>query len=117
LLQMSSNHLRQRVVDLYKTLHYMGREYPVGAKWFHDRLKRAFLKNIGENDPQKISKMCDHGDFVVKELEAMYSLRKYRAMKQRYYDEQDEEEALERLRQFKKLATNPNEEPKDKNVA
>ncbi|KAF8362062.1 hypothetical protein PRIPAC_88985 [Pristionchus pacificus] len=104
---MSSNQLRQRVVDLYKTLHYMGREYPTGSKWFHDRLKRAFMKNVEETDPQKISKMCDHGDFVVKELEAMYSLRKYRAMKQRYYDEQDEEEALERLRQLKKLATNP----------
>ncbi|GMS84442.1 hypothetical protein PENTCL1PPCAC_6617, partial [Pristionchus entomophagus] len=104
---MTSSHLRQRVVDLYKTLHYMGRQYPTGSIDFHDRLKRAFIKNVEETDPLKISKMCDHGDFVVKELEAMYSLRKYRAMKQRYYDEQDEEEALERLRQLKKLSTIP----------
>ncbi|GMR36708.1 hypothetical protein PMAYCL1PPCAC_06903 [Pristionchus mayeri] len=108
---MSSNQLRQRVVDLYKTLYYMGREYPGGSKWFHDRLKRAFAKNAQETDPQKIQKMCDHGDFVVKEIEAMYSLRKYRAMKQRYYDEQDEEEALERLRQLKKLSSS--EQPKN----
>lgn len=31
--------------------------------------------------------MVKHGEFVVKEIEALYKLKKYRAMKKRYYDE------------------------------
>lgn len=30
--------------------------------------------------------MIAMGEYVVKEIEALYSLRKYRAMKKRYYD-------------------------------
>lgn len=33
--------------------------------------------------------MIEIGEFVVKELEALYSLRKYRAMKRRYYDDDE----------------------------
>ncbi|CAD6195072.1 unnamed protein product [Caenorhabditis auriculariae] len=80
--------LRQRVVDLYKTLHHMGKEYPKGAKWFHERLKGAFLKNKDEKDPKKIEDLLLRGNFVVKEIDALYKLRKYRAMKQRYYEEE-----------------------------
>lgn len=32
--------------------------------------------------------MIEQGNFVVKELEALYSLRKYRAMKKRYYKDE-----------------------------
>lgn len=31
--------------------------------------------------------MIKHGEFVVKEIEALYKLKKYRAMKRRYYDD------------------------------
>lgn len=44
------------------------------------------MKNSQENDPNQIEKMIGHGQFIIKELEALYSLRKYRAMKKRYYD-------------------------------
>jgi len=30
------------------------------------------------------------GDYIVKELEALYMLRKYRTLKRRYYEEEDE---------------------------
>lgn len=50
------------------------------------RLKKAFAKNVSESDEQKIRELIDRGNYVVKELEALYSLRKYRAMKARYYD-------------------------------
>lgn len=36
---------REKVVTLYKTLYFMGKEYPKGKDWFHPRLKTAFLKN------------------------------------------------------------------------
>ena len=37
-----------------------------GAAWFHDRLKKAFIKNKDEKDPQKVERMLQHGEFVVK---------------------------------------------------
>lgn len=68
-------------------LLYLGREYPKGADYFRSRLKAAFLKNKDEKDPEKIKQLIARGEFVIKELEALYFLRKYRAMKQRYYSE------------------------------
>lgn len=47
------------------------------------------MKNKDVTDPEKIQKLVARGDFVIKELEALYFLRKYRAIKKRYYD-QDE---------------------------
>ncbi|CAI4225043.1 unnamed protein product [Auanema sp. JU1783] len=79
---------RQKVVDLYKTLFYMGREYPKGSEWFHSRLKKAFLKNKDVSDPNEIGKLIKHGEFVVKEIEALYKLKKYRTLKDRYYSDQ-----------------------------
>ena len=85
----NAGNLRRSVIQLYKELQYMGREYPAGADYFHTKCKAAFLKNRTETDPEKIQMLIDRGRFVQKEIEALYSLRKYRAMKQRYYD-QDE---------------------------
>ncbi|NXB39086.1 ETFR1 factor, partial [Eulacestoma nigropectus] len=82
-----ANSLRGEVVKLYKNLLYLGREYPKGTDYFRSRLKAAFLKNKDETDPEKIKQLIARGEFVVKELEALYFLRKYRAMKQRYYSD------------------------------
>ncbi|XP_014672060.1 PREDICTED: LYR motif-containing protein 5-like [Priapulus caudatus] len=77
--------VRSRVIWLYKNLHYLGKEYPKGQEYFHDRLKAAFLKNKDVKDPEQIEMLLARGEYVMKELEALYKLRKYRAMKQRYY--------------------------------
>ncbi|XP_077034078.1 electron transfer flavoprotein regulatory factor 1 [Agelaius phoeniceus] len=82
-----ANSLRSEVIKLYKNLLYLGREYPKGADYFRSRLKAAFLKNKDETDPEKIKQLIARGEFVIKELEALYFLRKYRAMKQRYYSD------------------------------
>lgn len=71
---------------MYKNLLYLGREYPQGSAYFRTRLKAAFMKNKDVTDPEKIEKLVAKGDFVIKELEAMYFLRKYRTLKKRYYD-------------------------------
>lgn len=71
---------------MYKNLLYLGREYPQGSEYFRARLKAAFMKNKDVTDPEKIKKLVAKGDFVIKELEAMYFLRKYRTLKKRYYD-------------------------------
>lgn len=78
--------LKARYSFLSKLL-YLGREYPKGADYFRSRLKAAFLKNKDETDPEKIKQLIAQGEFVMKELEALYFLRKYRAMKQRYYSD------------------------------
>lgn len=69
-------------------LQYLGREYPGDPEKFRKKCHDIFLRNSRENDSQKIESMIDHGQFIVKELEALYSLRKYRAMKKRYYKDE-----------------------------
>uniref|UniRef100_A0A8C7T1K9 Electron transfer flavoprotein regulatory factor 1 n=1 Tax=Oncorhynchus mykiss TaxID=8022 RepID=A0A8C7T1K9_ONCMY len=83
-----ANPLRSEVRQLYKNLLFLGREYPKGADYFRERLKGAFMKNKDVTDPKEIKKLVDRGEFVIKELEALYYLRKYRAMKKRYYEEE-----------------------------
>uniref|UniRef100_A0A8C8T188 Electron transfer flavoprotein regulatory factor 1 n=1 Tax=Pelusios castaneus TaxID=367368 RepID=A0A8C8T188_9SAUR len=84
-----ANPLRREVLNLYKNLLYLGREYPKGTDYFRNRLKAAFLKNKDVKDPEKVKQLIARGEFVIKELEALYYLRKYRAMKQRYYDDDE----------------------------
>ncbi|XP_044533565.1 electron transfer flavoprotein regulatory factor 1 [Gracilinanus agilis] len=87
-MKMASS-LRGEVLTLYKNLLHVGREYPKGADYFKRRLKAAFLKNKDVKDPEKIKELILRGEFVIKELEALYFLRKYRAMKQRYYQDNE----------------------------
>ena len=82
--------LRSEVIQLYKNMYYLGRDYPKGADWFRTRLKTAFMKNKDETDPEKIKMLIARGEFVCKEVEALYMLRKYRTLKQRYYEDEDD---------------------------
>lgn len=79
---------RGRVINLYKTLLHLGKDWPSGFDFFRTRLHRAFMKNKSETDPEKIEKMITHGEFVVKEIETLYMLKKYRTLKRRYYNNQ-----------------------------
>ncbi|GLH14506.1 hypothetical protein R5R35_014158 [Gryllus longicercus] len=79
---------KSQVIQLYKTLLHLGREYPQGYDYFRTRLKRVFMKNRETTDPKKIETMIMHGQYVVKELEALYMLKKYRTLKRRYYGDQ-----------------------------
>ena len=65
----------------------MGKDYPAGSEYFHRRLHGAFMKNKDISDPEKIKELIERGNYVVKELEALYMLRKYRTLKNRYYNE------------------------------
>ncbi|XP_075933664.1 LYR motif-containing protein 5B [Anarhichas minor] len=82
-----ANPLRAEVFRLYKNLLHLGREYPKGGDYFRDRLRASFLKNKGVADLQQIRELIGRGEYVCRELEALYYLRKYRAMKKRYYEE------------------------------
>lgn len=84
-------------------LQYMGREYPGGPATFRAKCHNAFLKNSQETDPEKIAKMIGLGEYIVKELEALYHLKKYRAMKNRYYSDSAEESAQRMAEKFKEF--------------
>ncbi|KAI8586976.1 lyr motif-containing protein 5a [Geranomyces variabilis] len=82
--------LRAQVKDLYKQLLYMGREYPNGGiDYFRPKLKAAFLKKRTMSDPAEIEAALKQGDYIKKELEALWFLRKYRHVKQNYYEPKD----------------------------
>jgi len=59
----------------------MGRDYPQGYDFFRLRLKKAFQRNSNISDPVQIQTLVKRGEFVVKEIEALYMLKKYRTLK------------------------------------
>ena len=44
------------------------------------------MKNRNETDPERVKMLIARGEYVIKELEALYMLRKYRTLRNRYYD-------------------------------
>ena len=77
---------KTRVIQLYKQLIYLGREYPKDPEVMTSKIHDVFMRNAGETDPLKIEELIDKGNYIVKELEALYYLKKYRTLKRRYYD-------------------------------
>lgn len=69
-------------------LLHLGKNYPKGFDFFRERLKASFMKHRDVTDPAHIEQLLLKAEYVTKELEALYMLRKYRTMKRRYYDEQ-----------------------------
>lgn len=67
----------------------MGRDYPQGYDFFRLRLKKAFQRNSDISNPEEIRKLVKRGEFVVKEIEALYMLKKYRTLKNRYSTEEN----------------------------
>ena len=51
-----------------------------------ERVKKEFMKNRHETDPAKLEKLIEKGNYILKEMEALISLKKYRTLKRRYYD-------------------------------
>ncbi|KAH9177389.1 hypothetical protein EDB89DRAFT_1902592 [Lactarius sanguifluus] len=100
---------RQRVLALYKELHRLGRDYPDANYDFNGRMRRMFEKNRDLKDPAEIEQALRFGEYIKNgthvrtadpttgpsftspfygnhiETLALYSLRKYRHLRQRYY--------------------------------
>ena len=81
---------RSRVISLYKQLIYLGREYPKEPQVFCSRIHNAFNRNKDLSDEREINAQIAKAEYIVKELEALYKLKKYRAMKHRYYNQDKE---------------------------
>lgn len=62
---------RKRVIELYKHLQYLGREYPVNPEKFRATCKKVFLNNSKETNSEKIDEMIAKG-FCYQLLSACY---------------------------------------------
>lgn len=62
----------------------MGKHYPLGYEYFRPRLHKAFMANAHLADDEKIRQGIQRAEYVKKEIEALYFLKKYRSMKNRY---------------------------------
>lgn len=87
---MASISTRSRVIPLYKQLIYLGRDYPKDPDQFRHRIHNAFWKNKDVKDPEMLEELIVKGQYIVKELEALYMLKKYRTLKRRYYDDNNQ---------------------------
>ncbi|KAA8908940.1 hypothetical protein FN846DRAFT_794804 [Sphaerosporella brunnea] len=76
--------LRAQVKALYKDLLFLGRDYPLGYAYFRTRLHRAFAAQSHLRDEPAIHACISRGEFVKREIEALYYLKKYRALRERY---------------------------------
>ncbi|KIV89762.1 hypothetical protein PV10_07142 [Exophiala mesophila] len=76
--------LRRQVINVYKELLEMGKHYPLGYEYYRNRLHKAFMSQANLRDEEKIREGIKRAEFVKKEIEALYFLKKYRAIKQRY---------------------------------
>ncbi|KAG5968873.1 hypothetical protein E4U58_001722 [Claviceps cyperi] len=56
--------LRKQVIAIYKELLYVGREYPLGYKYFQSRLHKAFMSKAAERDEAKIRAGIAHAQYV-----------------------------------------------------
>jgi len=79
-----SNSLRHQVITIYKELLEMGKSYPLGFDYFRPRLHKAFMSQAHLQDQEKIKEGIKRAEYVKKEIEALYYLKKYRSMNQRY---------------------------------
>ncbi|KAF2685539.1 LYR motif-containing protein 5A [Lentithecium fluviatile CBS 122367] len=76
--------LRHQVIQIYKQLLFMGREYPLGYDYYRTRLHKAFASQQHLTDEEQIKKGIARAEFVKKEIEALYFLKRYRTLRQRY---------------------------------
>ncbi|KAF4300969.1 putative lyr family protein [Botryosphaeria dothidea] len=76
--------LRHQVIRIYKELLYLGREYPLGYDFYKTRLHKAFASQAGLRDEEKIKQGIKRAQFVKKEIETLYYLKRYRTLRQRY---------------------------------
>ncbi|KAJ4984928.1 complex 1 protein [Stagonosporopsis vannaccii] len=76
--------LRHQVIRIYKELLYLSRDYPEGYDWARARLHKAFTSQAHLQDEEAIKNGIKRAEFVKKEIEALYYLKRYRALRQRY---------------------------------
>lgn len=89
---------KSQVVNLYKNLIFLSRDWPTDLR---PQIKKAFVKNRDVKDPEEVRKLLDKGEYICREITATYSLKKYRAMKRRYYSDDQDKHLQELIDSYK----------------
>lgn len=97
LQQSNDQNLKSDVIKLYKNLIYLSREWPTDLR---PQIRKAFLANRDVSEPDKIRELIARGEYVSREITATYHLKKYRAMKRRYYSDVREKELDDMFKEF-----------------
>ncbi|KAH6601100.1 hypothetical protein BASA50_001778 [Batrachochytrium salamandrivorans] len=71
----------------------------VSLSYFKDKLKKAFFKKKDLHNAAEIEKAIAHGEYVYKELEALWFIKKYRAIKRNYANEEHDAQIRALLRE------------------
>ena len=90
----------------FKKLLYYGKDYPAGYDYFRVRLKKSFQKIQTLTNEKDIQNLISRGQFVIKEIEALYSLKKYRTLKKNYYDTIKDKAISVKLKELNGKTTN-----------
>ena len=80
------NHATPLILISSPELLEMGKHYPLGYEYFRPRLHKAFMSQAHLKDEEQIRQGIKRAEYVKKEIEALYFLKKYRSMKNRYSD-------------------------------
>ena len=72
------------VRDLYKRFIASGRVYPQGLDFIRQKAKQAFLANRDLHDELELKRAIAKGRHMVREINAISKLHKYRTLKKRY---------------------------------
>lgn len=81
--------MNPKVRELYKRFLIVGRTYPNDFNSIKLKIKDGFMKNKDITNEIELKKAIVFGRYWVRELRAVTTLAKYRAMKRRY-DNKDE---------------------------
>ena len=72
------------VRDLYKRILLVGRDYPKGLGFVREKARAEFSKHAALTDEVDIKRAINYGRYMVKEMQGVIQLKKYRAMRKRY---------------------------------
>lgn len=78
--------MHPKVRQMYRSFMWIAKDYPEGAAKIKPKIKAAFLKNasVDSSDKESMDQLLERGAYVLKELEALVFLHKYRMMKRNY---------------------------------
>lgn len=65
---------------------YTSQQCPGDINMYRKKIHQGFLKNKDINDPSKIEECIKRGEYIIKEMEALIQLKKFRTLKKRYYN-------------------------------
>ena len=81
---MLPGHAGRIVRNLYRRIIIAGKDYPTGLDAVKRRAKGEFAKNAHLDDGFELRRAVSYGRYMVREMQGVIMLKKYRTMRQRY---------------------------------